>query len=187
MSSSLWHFHVLECFIARTVNNRGRSLNMCAVERKEQKMCFSLVIDSADNNSLCVVLYYVAPDFIIKLLQYNLWLFLAHLSISFFCAWLSFVRFNYSVHVALFLSLNDLWIFFFTSQADFMSYLDAFLRVLNWTEKESAIDQRISIIHQHHFFAQDARHVSLLMSCERWQHKHSRIVVSVLSFVFNLE
>ena len=37
MSSSLWHFHVLECFIARTANNRGRSLNMC-VKRAREKM-----------------------------------------------------------------------------------------------------------------------------------------------------
>jgi hypothetical protein len=45
-------------------------------------------------------------------------------------------------------------------------HLDAVFRVLNWTEEEGAVDQRISIVHQHHFLAGDARHVSLLVGGE---------------------
>lgn len=88
-----------------------------------------------------------------------------------------------------FYSFSFVFIWFMFSLSNFSSmyiYLNAFLRVLNGAEEEGAIDQRISIIHQHHFLAQNARHVSLLVSCERWENKHSRVIIAVLSFVFNL-
>lgn len=69
----------------------------------------------------------------------------------------------------------------------FFIYLDALFGVLNGTEKEGPVDQRISIVYQHHFLAQDARHVGLLVSGERGQNEHSRVIVAVLSFVFNLQ
>lgn len=93
---------------------------------------------------------------------------MAHLSISFLLAVDSFVRFNYSFHVSLrrVSYFSDLWISHH-QQTLTRAYLDAFLRVLDGAEEEGAVDQRVSVIHQHHFFAQDARHVRLLVGCQR--------------------
>jgi hypothetical protein len=78
--------------------------------------------------------------------------------------------------------LHDLWVFLHEQIFSFgFTYLDAFFRVLNGTEEEGAVDQWISIIHQHHFRAQDARHVRLLMGCEGGEHKHSRVIVAMFS------
>lgn len=63
------------------------------------------------------------------------------------------------------LSFYDLWICH-QEQSFCFSYLDTFVRVLDGAEEEGAVDQRIAIVHKHHFLAQNARHVRLLVGCE---------------------
>lgn len=94
--------------------------------------------------------------------------FLDHLSISFLLAVDSFARFNYSFHVSLrrVSYFSDLWISHH-QQTLTRAYLDAFLRVLDGAEKEGAVNQWVSVVDQHHFFAQDARHMRLLVGCQR--------------------
>lgn len=202
-SSSFWHFHVLECFIARTHNNRGQSLNTTSRPLRRQQTVQRVVL----------------MDLMIKLLQFNLWLFwlirayhssdrkiwrsvwvtssvglarhfswnLLHNKVSWSWSPQTLARFNYCFHVFLFcwLALMIYWLAITSSLAS-SSYLDAFVGVLNWAEKESPIDQRITIVYQHDFLAENARHVSLLVSGEWRQYEHSGVVVSMLSFVLNL-
>lgn len=65
------------------------------------------------------------------------------------------------------LSFYDLWIYHQEQSFCFsFSYLDTFVGVLDGAEEEGAVDQRISVVHEHHFLAQNARHVRLLVGCE---------------------
>lgn len=92
--------------------------------------------------------------------------FLAHLSISYFYVLtliMVFMSRLLRVFVFGFMIYEE---FSHSSRFASSSYLDTLLRMLNRTEKEGAIDQRISVVHQHHFLAQNARHVRFLVCRE---------------------
>lgn len=120
MSSSLWHFHVLECFIACTPDNRGRSLSKEKLQNK-----FSLVIDFTDNKycslpwtlllNCCNIIYDFFGSF-----KHSIFSLLPFMELTLPSPAL-IVAFT-MLHVFFFsLLFYDLWIF--PSQADYLFFI----------------------------------------------------------------